>query len=168
MAILTTWLKKSKRYYCHPISNVFAIEWHHSKCCVSLPSPTFSRSQNVKCEYLKKGCSRQICLELHGLRHTVALVIRKLSTIHTFKTKKKQTFWAILHEVCNFWRRSTWSSGPPLTHTNKTCHYNISFIIVIKKICQGIFLYSLCTSLLLSPCVSIVCYFCLFCWLLNI
>ena len=43
----------SKHYYCHLIgSHVFTIQWHHCKCCISWPWPTFLRLRNLKCEYL--------------------------------------------------------------------------------------------------------------------
>ena len=52
MAILTSKRSKIKHCYCHRIeSQVFAIKWHHWKCCKSWPWHTFSRSRFLKCEY---------------------------------------------------------------------------------------------------------------------
>ena len=36
-------------------SLVLTIVWRHCKCCTSGLLPTFSRSQNLKCEYLENG-----------------------------------------------------------------------------------------------------------------
>ena len=92
----------------HVGNHVFTMEWRICQCCISWAWPTFSRSWNLKCEYLENDESWRIVLNYDNywrwyLQYNGTIVLDLNFQSHNFETLSRKRRELLQKRVIWLW-----------------------------------------------------------------